>query len=449
MNILPPIPRIGVFGHVGNRNLGDEALIAAVLQNVKIRISKAIIIGYTLQPRDTQQRHNITAFPITRDYAPTHLAGNILDASFKNDSKVDNPSLLYIKQVIKKYPLLHSILKYLMKLLRNILYAPLVITREILFIVKSVNNLKGVDLLIIVGSQQIIDFIKGPWGHPYNIFKWSVLAKINRTKVAFLCVGAGPVTSWLSKKYFRYAISNAFYLSCRDESSLRLCNDIGTNRGGVVLPDLVFSLRFDIEKSEKKIPGTKPIVGINPVPFSDPSYWPGSSEEIYNKYIIVLAKFAEWLIYRGYSVLFFPTQLKSDPPVIDSIKNILNEKLNAVDMANVLEYDIESFHDLVSAIFAMDMVVATRFHGVVIPLVLGKPVLGVAYHNKTLELMSNMGLSDYVVDIFGIGSELLFEKFELLEANKINISKKVASTVLEYRRLLDLQYDRIFGKVEI
>ena len=58
--------RIGVFGHVGNQNLGDEALIAAVLQNVRRRYPEAELCGFTAHPQDTEQRHRIPAFPICR-----------------------------------------------------------------------------------------------------------------------------------------------------------------------------------------------------------------------------------------------------------------------------------------------------------------------------------------------------------------------------------------------
>ena len=57
---------VGVFGHVGNRNLGDEAIIAAVIENIKERLPNANIYGFTLKPIDTTERHGIKAFPIRR-----------------------------------------------------------------------------------------------------------------------------------------------------------------------------------------------------------------------------------------------------------------------------------------------------------------------------------------------------------------------------------------------
>jgi len=47
--------RIGVFSHGGTKNLGDEALFAAVIQNVRLRVRAADIIGFTINPDDTTE----------------------------------------------------------------------------------------------------------------------------------------------------------------------------------------------------------------------------------------------------------------------------------------------------------------------------------------------------------------------------------------------------------
>ena len=58
--------RVGILGHVGNENLGDEAIIAAVIQNIRRRVPDAEINGFTLNPADTLERHGIVSFPIRR-----------------------------------------------------------------------------------------------------------------------------------------------------------------------------------------------------------------------------------------------------------------------------------------------------------------------------------------------------------------------------------------------
>jgi polysaccharide pyruvyl transferase WcaK-like protein len=62
MKNLRRIRKIGVFGHVGNENLGDEAIIAAVIQNIRRRYPNAEIYGFTINPEDTRKRHKLRPF---------------------------------------------------------------------------------------------------------------------------------------------------------------------------------------------------------------------------------------------------------------------------------------------------------------------------------------------------------------------------------------------------
>ena len=56
--------RIGVFGHYGNQNLGDEAITTATIQHIKQHIPNADIVGFSVKPDDTSKRHNIVSYPI-------------------------------------------------------------------------------------------------------------------------------------------------------------------------------------------------------------------------------------------------------------------------------------------------------------------------------------------------------------------------------------------------
>ena len=48
--------RVGILGHVGNKNLGDEAIIAAVIQGVRRRCPDVWLCGFTANPHDTTAR---------------------------------------------------------------------------------------------------------------------------------------------------------------------------------------------------------------------------------------------------------------------------------------------------------------------------------------------------------------------------------------------------------
>ena len=104
-------------------------------------------------------------------------------------------------------------------------------------------TLKGADVLIIPGTGLLTDaYGLTSWG-PYNLFKWSSIAKVCRCKILFVSVGAGPVYSTLGKYFVKSALSLADFRSYRDNASLEYLKRIGfETNSDRIYPDLVFSL---------------------------------------------------------------------------------------------------------------------------------------------------------------------------------------------------------------
>ena len=63
------------------------------------------------------------------------------------------------------------------------------------------------------------------------------------------------------------------------------------------------------------------------------------------------------------------------------------------------------------------MVVATRFHNVLLALLLNKPVIAISFHHKCASLMKEMGLSEYCHDINHMNADRLIEQFQDVERN--------------------------------
>ncbi len=62
----PIHPTIAIFGHYGNKNLGDESITQAMAHQLRKRIPDAKLVGMSINPFDTAYRHNIESFPIRR-----------------------------------------------------------------------------------------------------------------------------------------------------------------------------------------------------------------------------------------------------------------------------------------------------------------------------------------------------------------------------------------------
>ncbi len=438
-----PPARIGILGHVGTKNLGDEAIMAAVIQEIRERYPDADIIGITFDAADTQERHSIPSFPLRRGGVGRGRGGGV--------SQPSTLSLLTsrIKAAIKAIPKVYAVLKRLRTGARLLWLAPRLIwtvPQELRFVARCYAQLKGLNLLIVAGSNQLNDYFGGAWGFPYDLLKWCALAKWRGAKVAFLCCGAGPLDSWLGKRLIKYSLSWADSRSYRDEFSWRLIERIGVAGDNPVCTDLAYGLR--LTPPAKREPATPQLmVGINPFPFFDGRYWPEDNPRNYQGYVRKLADFAVWLHERGHSVSFFPTQLRADTPVIQDIRELL-KRSSAANVTNPLgDWPISSLDDLLRRISMMDIVVATRYHGVLLSAALHRPLLAISYYEKTRDLMAQIGQSDCVADINAFDANSLAQQFVAIQSRTEAIRAEIAQRTGALQQVLAREYDRVFGMV--
>src|ERR1700730_2442931 len=55
-------PRIGIAGYYGCGNLGDDTVVAILINTIKEYYPNADLVGFSLSPADTERRHGIKAF---------------------------------------------------------------------------------------------------------------------------------------------------------------------------------------------------------------------------------------------------------------------------------------------------------------------------------------------------------------------------------------------------
>jgi len=435
--------KIALFSHGGVKNLGDEALFATVLQNTRLRIPDAEIVGFTSNPEDTKQRHGLETFPIRRlDPEPATAPSKESAAARSSAPQVSTPAPTGLRKMLKGVPGLAASIRggrVLGHVLKSVVLEPK-------FLYDSYRRLKGADLLIATGGQQLNDGYGGPWGFPFTLYKWTLLAKCTGTKVVFPSLGAGPIDSPLSKFFFRRTLNLVSYRSYRDAISSKLMAGMGIKGEHPVFPDLVYSLRLPAPKRPPS-GAERVVVGANPVPFYAPHYWPTPNQARYEEYVRKLARFVEWLDKSGHAVSLFPTQTRADVITIDHIRASMN---GSASSPNILPPpQMQNLEDLVTEISRADLIVANRYHGILISLMMNKPVLGIAYHEKSRALLEQAGMGDYVLNIGNFKIEELIERFKDMEANAPMLKKRIAQRMDPLRKALEGQYDTVFGLIGI
>lgn len=431
---------IGVFGHYGNENLGDEAIVEAVIQAIHAHVPGAKICAFSIKPADTEVRYRVPAYPIRKGgeaRAPeqrTEVIGTTQAARVGNGDRT---------VIVKRIPPLMwglRIVRYAVRQFWEMM-------EEIAFLGRSFRRLRGVDLLLVSGSNQFLDNFGGPWAFPYTLLKWSVLAKLRGAKLAFISVGAGPLDSRLSRVLVRVALLFSDYTSFRDQASRGLIETKLFRKLGPVYPDLAHGLVLKASCSPTgATTGNRPIVGINPMPVYDPRYWCEVDVGKYQRYVTQLARFASTLVRDGFPVFFFPTQPK-DENVIDDVVGALEDDVRERLGPQAVRRG-DSVYGLMELYAAADVVVATRFHGTLLALLAERPVLGICYYRKTRDLLREMGQDDYAVDFDGIDASDLLLRFRELIANRSASRGKIQQRNEEYRVRLSVQYQRVFSLLQ-
>jgi polysaccharide pyruvyl transferase WcaK-like protein len=156
-----------------------------------------------------------------------------------------------------------------------------------------------------------------------------------------------------------------------------------------------------------------------------------------------LVTFVKWLLAHEFDVRLLSGDLP-DMRARQEFMDLLKGQLSVCDLEHVIDEPVCSVDSLLSQIVATDIVVATRFHNVLLALLCDKPVISISFHNKCESLMSAMGLSEYCLDINSLKADRLIEKFCDLESNSDIIKPSIRAKVRQFREALDEQYKFIF-----
>jgi polysaccharide pyruvyl transferase WcaK-like protein len=413
--------KIAILHHTGGGNLGDDAIMDVVIHNIRSRWPDAEIAAFSMNPGDTGSRHGIPSFAIRR-----HTWG--IGYASRENAKTEKT---------KRGPgnWLATTRNPAIRLPRNIF-------RELAFLATSFQKLRPFDMLIVSGGGQLTER-SGPWGFPYAILIWVLMAKLAGVRRVFLNVGAGPLRHPLSRFFVRRSLYAANYVSFRDEPSQALARQIGFTGKSQVFPDNVYSLDVSLPSAP---PDTRngPVVGLAPMPwpFCDPREYTGENlQALYDEYLAKFATFASSLVRYSCSLELFGSDAGADPAAIEDLRRVLRTQQ---DIDTPPYEPVDSVDGLLSRMAAMDYIVTCRFHGVVLAHILNKPVLAISHHPKVTDLMAALGLSQYCVDIRTFDPDRLADAFASLVDHTREVKISMAASLAAYRAQAGAQFDLLF-----
>jgi polysaccharide pyruvyl transferase WcaK-like protein len=401
--------KIAFYGHFDSTNFGNESTLEAILYHLRCFQPDVEVTCISTGPEATAATHHIKAIPLSKAFVESWVPRNPLT-----------------------------------RLLRRVCIG---LPSELCRWVEGFIKLRRTDMLIIPGTGLLTDAygLLG-WG-PYNLLKWSLIAKILRCKLLFVSIGAGPVYGRLGRCFVKSILSLADFRSYRDRSTMQYLKRIGFRTDNDrVYPDLAFSL------PEAEIPGEastkrcRTVVGLGVMEYAGKYSVAQPNDIIYSAYLENLVMVARWLLTREYDVRLLSGDL-GDVHSRQEFRELLSERSVECDKGRIIDEPISSVKDLLSQIAATDVVVATRFHNVVLSLLCNKPVISISFHHKCESLMSEMGLPEYCLDINDFNADRLIQTFCDLEINSNSVKALIKEKMRQCREALDEQYRIIFADI--
>lgn len=242
--------------------------------------------------------------------------------------------------------------------------------------------------VVVTGTGILDDFEERPWGMPYALLSWALMARLHRRPFVLMAIGAGPIHSPVNRLIFRTVARCAQRVSYRDLASRAYMAALGGSPADApVCPDLVFGLeRPPARPADPAAPGSRIGIGV-----MDYDGWPRAGDERRRQaYVRTVVKVVEHLDHLGHTVVLMPGQ-PCDVSVIDLVRAGVGG-----DLADRLEQpDITDLAGLMEVMADLDAVVATRFHHVVAAVMMSRPVVSLSYAPKNGELLRALSLADF------------------------------------------------------
>jgi polysaccharide pyruvyl transferase WcaK-like protein len=387
-------PRVGLFGHLGACNIGNDASMEAVLRYLAANYPGAAIDAMCPGPEGVRNQYGIGAIRLAW-YQKYEQRASGAAAAFKILGKGIDAA-------------------------------------------RTASWVRRHDVVIVPGAGVLEASLPlWPWGMPYAMFLLSGFGRLFGTKVAFVSVGAGAInkraTRWLSNAAARLA----YYRSYRDAGAREALQRRGVDTSGDhVYTDLAFALPAPADQ-----PGDPDLVAVGVMQYRGSNDERGRADEIYSAYVEAMKQFVRWLVDNGRKVrLFVGDTNGSDDTVVQEILADLKESRPGLDPSLVVAELMLSFADVMHEMSSCGSVVAIRYHNLVAALRLSKPTISISYSPKHDVLISEFGLSGFSQPVNELNVDRLTEQFTELGRRSQELRQTMKERNAANEQLLDAQF---------
>jgi polysaccharide pyruvyl transferase WcaK-like protein len=434
-------PRIALLSPYSGGNFGDAAIQDAMIANIALRLPNAQISGISLNCDNFTRRHGVArAFPLLahiRMYGIFDPGVGQQPTTKRDNKRGGNKWLSAVKQALKKLPVVWQCLKVLARC-----------SIEAQHFVQGLRFIRTQDLLVVSGGGQLEEVYEGPWRHPFGLFKWAVLARFARVPYVVVSVGAGKVASTTSRLLLSAALRMARYRSYRDENSKKVvvARLLGRAASDRVVPDLAFSLpssELPSAASIRAIAGSRIVVAISPIAIGKPGYWPTADLPLYDRYLNEMAQVISQLLRRDCFLVLVISSLDEDQLVIPELLGRLDDESRERLAGQIHIAANATWQEFVATLRDVDLLVASRLHSTILGFMSETPTVAISSGAKVDAVMSDLGQTDYLLQIRDFTSKDVIQALDRLELRRDVVLQQIASYRRQMISAFALQYDTL------
>jgi polysaccharide pyruvyl transferase WcaK-like protein len=390
-------PRVGLFGLLGQGNLGNDGSLEAVLAYLRSAHPDVIIDFMCGGPDEMTARYGIPAIHLRWRNSARHRTASM--SAFACTG-------------------LETALGLVMDGFR------------------TASWVRRHDIVIVPGMGVLEATLPlRAWHTPYSMFLLCASGRLFGTKVALVSVGADFIDRRVMRWLVTMAARLAYYRSYRDVLSRDAMRRMGlSSSDDAVYPDLAFSL--PTPPCDPRVLGA---VGVGVMDFSGGNQDRHQADEIRTAYVEKMKYFVLWLADNGRPVRLFTTDVH-DEPVMHEIVRELRARRPDLDSSQIIAEPASSLDGLMQKMAAVDTIVASRYHNVLCALKLAKPTLSVGYAPKFGALMADMGLGEFCQSARTLDVDRLIEQFIVLESRSAELRHRLNERNMVNTQLLDDQF---------
>jgi polysaccharide pyruvyl transferase WcaK-like protein len=417
-----------------------------MIANICLRLPGAQFSGISLNCDNFVRRHGVGAFPLCASdrtfygMSRPRVEDQPGDGErFTSKATTNGLNAGALKRALKSVPGLGPCLKKARIWVTTI-------PREIRHSVEGYRFLRMQDVLIVSGGGQLDEEWGGPWGHPFTLFKWAVLARIARVPYVMASVGACKVTSITSRLFLSATLRMAQYRSYRDKNSREIAAGLlQRTAGDSIVPDLAFSLlpsELPPSAGIRSISGGRAIVAISPIAFAKPGNWPYQNRALYDRYLLQMAHVVSQLLKRD-CFLVIVWSSEDDKSVIPELLERLDDESKNRLAQQMHVPALSTWKDLVASLEDVDWLIASRLHSAILGLVTHKPIIAISFDPKVDWVMEDLSQTEYLLQIRDFTATEVIKALDRIELRRGVVLEQIDSYQHRIISVCALQYDAL------